>query len=313
MTQASSVLLKKMGYAYDNADGPKMCFNGAKNWQLGWFGDKQIELDETTSYNWMGNIDGIVDYSPGSDAIIVRVVKGTETFFITYNKATGINEGSQIGSNNVLVHRLKKDVHAPQSELLAKLKPGDIFVVSNTPVEFVEIFNNAHAVVKIGDGSPAPNTLSPTKSPTTLSPTQSPIDCPEDNDSKSFFFKYDNSLPIIKTCMWLKDMGPGWKTNICKHQTRYYKESGQTYKPAQIACTHTCGTNCDPCFENEKTMYSHNKKQGGRVILRTCQSLSRKKEKNIKKICEREKSYKGYPIPFEACPVTCKRKNCKAT
>ncbi|KAI2503877.1 Gametolysin peptidase M11 [Fragilaria crotonensis] len=33
-----------MGYSYGNDDGPIMCFNGPKTWQLGWFSEYHVDL-----------------------------------------------------------------------------------------------------------------------------------------------------------------------------------------------------------------------------------------------------------------------------
>eukprot|EP00521_Asterionellopsis_glacialis_P002145 CAMPEP_0195259488 /NCGR_PEP_ID=MMETSP0706-20130129/7990_1 /TAXON_ID=33640 /ORGANISM="Asterionellopsis glacialis, Strain CCMP134" /LENGTH=125 /DNA_ID=CAMNT_0040312989 /DNA_START=202 /DNA_END=575 /DNA_ORIENTATION=+ len=63
-----------MGYTYPETDGPKMCYNGAKSWQLGWYQTKSVDVDPLTSA-WRGRIVGISDYGTTSNdyKVIVRI------------------------------------------------------------------------------------------------------------------------------------------------------------------------------------------------------------------------------------------------
>ena len=50
-----------MGRSYPSNEGPRMCFNAAKNYQLGWYQDKTLSLSQDNQ-NWNGKLIGIVDY-----------------------------------------------------------------------------------------------------------------------------------------------------------------------------------------------------------------------------------------------------------
>ena len=50
-----------MGSLYKQENGPIMCFNGAKSWQLGWYDDMAVIVDPFTS-SWT-EVMGISDYN----------------------------------------------------------------------------------------------------------------------------------------------------------------------------------------------------------------------------------------------------------
>ena len=64
------------GKSYTSSDdGPEMCFNAPKSWQLGWYDDRQT----TVSGGWSGDLYGIADYesTDEGDTVIVQI-PGTE-------------------------------------------------------------------------------------------------------------------------------------------------------------------------------------------------------------------------------------------
>lgn len=107
-----------MGKSYPNDDAPKMCFNGAKNFQLGWYERQQKSIDPTSgSPEIMTKIsktrhfvmNGIVDYEVAGDTkdklVSLRLTqKGSEhDYYIGYNRATGFNEGTLDDENQIVV------------------------------------------------------------------------------------------------------------------------------------------------------------------------------------------------------------------
>jgi hypothetical protein len=90
-----------MGYSYGSDDGPVMCFNGVKNWQLEWFTDRHVLIN--APFNWSGDLYGIADYGSTSisDKMIVRLASssGTEDIYVSYNKKAGVNVGTPEGGN----------------------------------------------------------------------------------------------------------------------------------------------------------------------------------------------------------------------
>merc|ERR1719343_487275 len=92
-----------MGYSY-REDDTAICFNPAKSWQLGWYADKQIELDvdtdlseEVTSFI----LNGVVDYQDNSDNRYIVVKIGD--YYIGYNRAASFNTGVREASDQVTI------------------------------------------------------------------------------------------------------------------------------------------------------------------------------------------------------------------
>jgi Gametolysin peptidase M11 len=81
-----------MGPSYGASDGPKKCFNGYKHYQLRWFEDRQLDL-----YNFSRpqiiKLATFVDYHKTTPAQYV-VINLSDMFYIQYNRAKGVNEGT---------------------------------------------------------------------------------------------------------------------------------------------------------------------------------------------------------------------------
>jgi len=130
-----------MGYSYNSDDTPKMCFNPAKNWQLGWYGNKVLEvnpstdlsIDPTTYY-----LNGVVDYLNASARANIVIKLGN--FYIGYNKATSFNSEVQEGANQVLVNeKLGTPESSSLSKLASKLSIGDFYDIPVTPTLTVTV------------------------------------------------------------------------------------------------------------------------------------------------------------------------------
>jgi len=111
-----------MGYSYRSDDTPAMCFNPAKNWQLGWFDSQQIALDPSVD---LGSdpvsfiLNGVVDFQetiPGK-YIVIRI----NNYYIGFNRASGFNSGVQEAANQVtVVEKLGEPNTSTKSKLAAK-------------------------------------------------------------------------------------------------------------------------------------------------------------------------------------------------
>ena len=55
-----------MGLSYPESSTPAMCFNGHKNFVLGWYADKHIAIDPAAGGPWLGKLVGFVDYTTAS-------------------------------------------------------------------------------------------------------------------------------------------------------------------------------------------------------------------------------------------------------
>ncbi|KAI2495559.1 Gametolysin peptidase M11 [Fragilaria crotonensis] len=80
-----------MGKSYSQLEGPKMCFNGIKFYQLNWFPEHTIEIFPDKDGPWTGNIAAFVDHGKlqvRTTPIIVKVGNA----YLLYNFAKDYNE-----------------------------------------------------------------------------------------------------------------------------------------------------------------------------------------------------------------------------
>jgi hypothetical protein len=178
-----------MGYSYNSDDFPKMCFNAPKGRQLGWYSSGQhTVVDEF----FEGKILGISNYGDlvtSNGEIIMAILNdpiNALDWYVSFNRATGINQNVQEAPNQVLVHKRAQGTDYAESDLVAKLSAGEsyngITVNGNTvPVVVSSITTSGvgHAQVKIGNAPPTHSpTNAPTNAPVTSSPTKSPTHSP---------------------------------------------------------------------------------------------------------------------------------------
>ncbi|VEU38829.1 unnamed protein product [Pseudo-nitzschia multistriata] len=101
-----------MGYSYFEDDGPKMCFNAAKNFQLGWYKNQEM------SYNPLENPGSVKFVLTGVDnavrgnsnkLVTLRLEEdGISDYYIGYNRASGINSGTSEAKNRVSIFKKGK-------------------------------------------------------------------------------------------------------------------------------------------------------------------------------------------------------------
>jgi hypothetical protein len=186
-----------MGYSYNYDDGPEMCFNAPKNWQLGWYPLGELEV---VNQYFEGKIFGIADYGAfingdlnvsNDEIIMAKVINPAagEDWYVSFNRDTSINSGTVEGQDQVLVHKRPQGTGYAESSLMAKLSTGGVYNgITAMPVSVSSINTSSgvgYAQVKIGNApttnsptkAPVPVTESPTKSPTTAAPT--PLPTPE--------------------------------------------------------------------------------------------------------------------------------------
>jgi len=94
-----------MGYSYNQDEGPVMCFNAAKNFQLGWYnnGEETITpLQANTEKNFFdGRLIGIAEYdlidTASTDKAIAQITGYGNDYYASFNSRKGINSGTQEG------------------------------------------------------------------------------------------------------------------------------------------------------------------------------------------------------------------------
>jgi len=176
-----------MGFSTFSDDIPKMCYNPAQNWQMNWYADKQIDIDPSTDL--CGDpteyvLNGIDDYGNATPGALLIIKIGP--IYIGYNKATGINSGTQEMADQVT---LQQKIGGPTQFALTKRISGlnpvqyydldfGIFVIRVTYREVQN--NNKDAIVElkwVGGTSPTPVCPGPVPTPTPL-PTPGPTNPP---------------------------------------------------------------------------------------------------------------------------------------
>lgn len=99
-----------MGYSYGLDDGPKMCFNAAKNYQLGWFKKQQADYNPIDKNNdpapkkfVLNGVDDANDSNPGKLIALRLVSDGIGDYYVGYNRASGMNTGTLEAKNEVVI------------------------------------------------------------------------------------------------------------------------------------------------------------------------------------------------------------------
>lgn len=119
-----------MGMSSYEISGPQKCFNGNKNWILGWYKDKSIEIDFSTRQAnnndpmpWSGHIYAFTDYAEVKEGSAVVIKVGE--YYLQYNRAKSFNIGTEEYPDQVTVVHNPGDSTFP-SKLIASLStvPG---------------------------------------------------------------------------------------------------------------------------------------------------------------------------------------------
>ena len=181
-----------------------MCFNNAKNWQLGWYTDRRATVTPLVSSSWTGNLVGVAQYNSTLDGqfVILKVEGGTSLdYYVGFNRATGINSGTVEARNQVTIQSRALGTGYATSTLVAKLSADGTYSISNfggsgdevvIKVLSIDITSSTGfatvQVYKVGVETEAP-TKTPTKSPiVTSSPTKAPTNptkAPTKNPTKA--------------------------------------------------------------------------------------------------------------------------------
>lgn len=90
-----------MGYGRRNANGPRKCFNGYNNFRLGWYSDRTMKVDPSTSPR-VYKLATFVDYDKTNSKEPVLINVGDE-YFLQYNRAKAFNSGTEEKQNLLTV------------------------------------------------------------------------------------------------------------------------------------------------------------------------------------------------------------------
>jgi len=103
----------------------------------------------------------------------------------------------------------------------------------------------------------------------------------------------------MKRCWWLKKRNKKKIARICVKNVNYFTdESGQAFGPAQTVCKYTCES-CDPCYEDRKSKFIFEKKNGD-FVNKACKKATKRNH------CKQEHVNSAKTV----CPVSCEVDGC---
>jgi hypothetical protein len=121
-----------MGNPLYSDDVGAMCFNAAKNWQLGWYDSSKLSIDPREGA-WMGKIVGAADFAnnPQNNPVVIKIETRTGTDqFIAFNRASGINRHNVEADDEVTIVQAGSDGEwYSQSYLKATLRSGEVYTI----------------------------------------------------------------------------------------------------------------------------------------------------------------------------------------
>lgn len=181
-----------MGYSFSQDDGPNICFNAAKNYELEWYNDVQYNaVDSVDPLNLSGgsqtfDIIGVADYQTTNGLVSLQLsyqeweYNGL-SWFVGYNHISGITNGfpnNDAAPNKVHLIEKVSQLGSPykygQSWRIAALEAGGEhkWTIGGEEVTLrVNSIDGAVASVTVSSGTTAP-TLAPVQPPT-VSPVPS--------------------------------------------------------------------------------------------------------------------------------------------
>jgi hypothetical protein len=110
-----------MGYGDGSTTWPRKCFNGQKNWQLGWYSSKHLTIDPTGAPRLV-KVAAFVDFPKAKEDEAV-VVKVGDKLFLQYNRAKSFNIETEEKADMLTVTTTSKGM----SLNLAGLNTGEAF------------------------------------------------------------------------------------------------------------------------------------------------------------------------------------------
>merc|ERR1719266_1513904 len=186
-----------VGQFWSNDDIPQMCFNAPKNWQLGWYADRQVTVNPTTAGRWESKLVGVDDYlneqipSGNEHHVIVKVEIGSTDIYLFYNRKEGRTQDVPQDFDKVVVY--KQGSGYSQSSNIAQLGLNEAHTEpnvsgSNLIIQVCEIASGtpeyASTMICLDNGTndcTCSGTSSPTAAPVPCSGTLFTMDLLTDN------------------------------------------------------------------------------------------------------------------------------------
>ena len=169
-------------------DVGKMCYNPAKNWQIGWYNDRKVMLSllsRPAGWETMVTLVGIADYQNTSDVpVVLKLETGTNNdYFVGFNRAAGINADNKQSDNELTIVQTGNNGNSySQSWLKTTLQVSEQYTIRDfggvDGLDIVVILDSIdkpsdgwQANVRIVNASP---TKPPSRKPSTRQPSRKP-------------------------------------------------------------------------------------------------------------------------------------------
>lgn len=122
-----------MGSSYSQNEGPLMCFNAAKSWELGWYDEYQKTVSPRSGagsallvgvedFRGVGTLDGYT--------VVLKIdTSASSDLYVMYNRQEGVNSGTKEFQNQVTV--VSQDAPGDFSYVLAALSDTGRFEIPN--------------------------------------------------------------------------------------------------------------------------------------------------------------------------------------
>lgn len=176
---------------YSSTIDPRMCYNAANNYQLGWYSQDSIRPTASDGYGGTFTISGVAGYNKNDQTKFVSLRLEQEnlksSYYIGYNWAFGANTETQEDANKLIIVQKAGDASASEiSWKKAVLSVGESYVIDNydgsgryVNVTFASLDDVDAVVDVIPEALPS---VSPSSSPIGV-PSSNPIDVPSSEPS----------------------------------------------------------------------------------------------------------------------------------
>ena len=176
-----------VGTSEATINGPLKCFNPSKNWLLGWYNDKALEI--ASGESWTGRLVAFVDYDLANVANNEYVLLRLDDFlFVQFNRAKQFNAGTSLHADQVTLVVGVGGLSSSSSVLRAALGNLETYSYKGTTIEVcsLAIGSGPHDYAQLSvyptGGTSTCNlpTMPPpvTPGPTTAQPTSTPTPKP---------------------------------------------------------------------------------------------------------------------------------------
>ena len=174
-----------MGNPLYSDDIGKMCYNAAKNWQIGWYDDAKILINPLAEPSTTVNLVGIADYDVSNGKpVVVKIETGAgDDYFVGFNRAIRANAQNDEADNEVTIVQVEdgNGESYSQSWLRAHLIQGESYIIPNfagtgdltITATNINLASNPGVATVTFDYE-----TSPTAAPTATGPTAAPTATP---------------------------------------------------------------------------------------------------------------------------------------